>query len=235
MRKVIAAALTATLALLLCACGRAAGPVTTPETTTTPEATTAAETTAIPETSITPTTPAATRPLTKTQAAAATQAPATTAATTTATTLARAFGGAETVLGGPGRGIAEDLRKSPHTVYAVDMGGRRFGFQPRAYSPGAGFAVDVYLDNRDGSHTKIDTFTCASPGVDGKLSIVLVTPDSTVTKDERQNLTLVENVYRFELSPPDGRYSVRLLESHAPYALTAYYALDGVRFVKFKS
>ena len=199
-------------------------------------ATTKATTTAI-------TTTATTQPQTATQQIAATIQPVPTTATTKSITTIPAttvppttlppFRGAEIVLAGPGRGIDESLHRDPHAVYAIDMGGRRFDFQPRAYSPGGAFAVDVYLDNRDGSYAKLDTFTSTAPNA-GVYSIVLVTPDSAVTLDDRQNLTLITNVYRFELSTGGARYSVRYLATHAPYALTAYYGLDGAgRFSRF--
>jgi len=255
MRKLIAAALAATLALSLCACGRRlpfqrADPATAavgrterqePPATVAPASRKAAASAPVIDGSATTapaSTPAPTKPAVTTEPVAATQAAATTQAITTTavpTTLPRPFGGAEIVLGGPNRSLDEELSKNPHTVYALDMNGRRFDFQPRAYTGGS-FAVDVYLDNRDGSFTKLDTFTCANPGVDGKYSIVLVTPASTVTRDERQKLTLVENVYRFELSPAAERYAVRMQASHAPYPATVYYALDMNRaggFVRF--
>ena len=226
------------LALTLCACGRPQGPqqaMTTTAADPTAQQAAASQKPAVTS-DVTLDVVLATEPTTTATAAATTTAStatsttrtltATTATTSTTTATTQLFGGAEIVLATPSRGIDESLGKNPHAVYAIDMGGRRFLFQPQAFDAAVGFAVDVWLDNRGGSYTKLDTFANSAQSA-GTYSIVLVTPGSKVTKDERQGLTLVSDVYRFELSTGNsGRYSVCRLDTHTPYALTAYYALD---------
>jgi len=238
------AALAAALALLLGACGwqrpsQPAGATTAYDATEqrAPFSATgaaasrkAAATSAPAADSTAPTTtapaaqPQATQPTTTTQLSTTTQ----TTTAQTAAAPAQPFGGAELVLATPGQVIDESLHRSPHAVYAADLGGYRFAFQPRAYNPGGSFDIDVYLYNRDGSYSRVDTLTSAAQNA-GVYSIVLVTPNSAVGKDERQNITLISNVYRFEISTAQARYSVRYVANHAPYALTAYYALDAER------
>ena len=254
MRKIMAAAaLTAALALLLCACGGPSQPMgsTTADGLTEQQAPAASKKAAVPAAAGTGTTAAATtaattQPQTTTAAQTTTaQATTTTAVTTAATqpvtaapviSVARTvtvtmpaertqpFVGVKIVLAGPGRWIDENINKEPHTVYAIDLGGRRFCFQPRAYSPGGSFAIDVYRDNFDGTYTWVDAL---ESGVNngGNYSIVLLTPDSAVTRDA-QGLIGISNVHRFEYSVPNTRYCVFPHADHTASALTAYYALD---------
>ena len=146
------------------------------------------------------------------------------------------FGGAEIVQYIPGQTIDESLYQNPHTVYAIDMVGG-FHFQPRPYRAGKAFTVDVYLDNLDDSYPRVATFTNSSMSGDGKYSIILVTPSSVVTRDE-QGAALLRNVFRFEYSLNDGRYTARPVASHVPCAPNVYYALDMARInagtVKFR-
>jgi len=133
-----------------------------------------------------------------------------------------AFGGAKIVQAVPGRGIAESLHKVPYTVYAVDMAGQRLVFQPRSYSADGGFVLDVYLE-KHGGYAWVDSLTSGVLS-GGRHTIVLLTPDSSVTTD--QNGKLLLNVHRFELSVTDMWYTTSILAEHRPSALTAYYGLD---------
>jgi len=133
-----------------------------------------------------------------------------------------AFGGATIVQAVPGRGIAESLSKVPRTVYAFDMAGQRFLFQPRSYSADGGFVVDVYLE-KYGGYAWVDRL---ASGVlsGGRHTIVLLAPDSEVTAD--QGGKLLEDVHRFELSVADMWYTASIVAAHRPSVLTSYYALD---------
>jgi len=249
MRKITIAiaALAAALALLLCACGwPGQRPPQSGETTAAYEETTgqqrtqasrkatvpaggSADTAAAAPAATTQRQTTAAQAATTTRPATTTVPPTTTQPTTTATapptSAPQVFGGAAIVLATPGGAIDESLDASPRTVYALDMGGYRFHFQPRAYSPGGGLIIDVYLDNRNGSYTRVDTLSNAVQYA-GTYSIALATSATAVIKDPLQDLTLLTNVYRFDLSPQSGRYTARHIELHAPYPLTAYYALD---------
>ena len=193
--------------------------VTTTKTTTTKSTTTKSSTSKSTTTKSSTTKKTTTRPV-----------------STTATTVTqRAFGGAPIMLGTPSRSLEESLSKTPYTAYALDLAGHRFAFQVQPYVPASGFLVDVYLYNSDGSYSLFETFSCTTAGAEGNYTIVLVTPDSSVVKDQYQNLLLVENAYRFELFPAKGKYTIHLQATHAPHAATAYYVLDTTAggFVKF--
>jgi len=204
------------------------GPTTAQATTQAQQQTTTlaqTSTTALPATTV--------YVVTAAQIAAGSQAEATTRAVTMPPDPPPPFVNTKIVQGGPGRWIDESLHKSPHTVYAIDFGSVRFAFQPRPYSPGGAFVLDVYRDNLDGTYAPREALDSGVNNA-GRYSIVLVGPDSTIGKDN-QGRIFISNVYRFEYSEVDTRYSVFLLGTHETHELTAYYRFDPatLRFNKF--